>query len=127
MKSLNVRSIFPHADAVSMPSKKEKYIASKWLKKRLKKELNLSFETASRSAKDCTPRRKIALSSALSCRAHVRSPHCAICVASHSRHSKNSSWPVRFRLSSDQFFARDQKLRMAPPARSLTVCTSTRP
>src|SRR5213082_1894621 len=78
MTSLSVRSILPHADAVSMPSRWEKYIASKWLKKRLKKELNLSFETASRSAKDCTPRRKIALSSALSCRAHVRSPHCAV-------------------------------------------------
>src|SRR6266699_2929599 len=44
----------------------------------VKNELNLSFETGSRSAKDWTPRRKIALSSALLYRAHVRSPHCAV-------------------------------------------------
>src|SRR6476619_2578902 len=53
-------------------------MASKWFKKRLKNALNLSFETGSRSEKDCTPRRKMALNSALSCRAHVRSPHCAV-------------------------------------------------
>ena len=34
---------------ISMPSQWEKYIPSKFLKKRLKKALNLSFETASRS------------------------------------------------------------------------------
>ena len=53
--SLSVRSILPHDDAVSIPSQWEKYIASKWFKKVLKNALNLSFETESRSAKDCTP------------------------------------------------------------------------
>jgi hypothetical protein len=43
-----------------MPWQCEKYIPSKILSKRLKKALNLSLETASRSMKECAPRRKIA-------------------------------------------------------------------
>ena len=60
MRPLDLAAMtMPVSDALAM---REIHCFEDVDKKVLKNALNLSFETGSRSAKDCTPRRKIALS-----------------------------------------------------------------